>query len=62
MVCVDMGIPRGRAGFDISISAIFKEASGSLRGTLFRAPGFLGFDMAVTEGVCRVSNKKVRIS
>jgi len=44
-------IPRGRAGFDMSISAIFRDAMGSLRGTLFKVPGFLGFDMVATEGV-----------
>jgi hypothetical protein len=54
-------IPRGRTGFDISISAIFKEARGSLRGTLFKAPGFLGFDMAVTKGVS-CEQAKLRIS
>jgi hypothetical protein len=33
----------------MTISAIFREASGSLRGTLFKAGGFLGLDMIALE-------------
>lgn len=50
-------IPKGSAGFDISMSAIFNEANGSLRGTLFRGPGFLGFDIVATEEGGRVSTR-----
>jgi hypothetical protein len=36
-------------GLEMIMSAIFKDASGSLRGTLLRAGGFLGFDMLAVD-------------
>jgi hypothetical protein len=44
-------VPAGKNGFEMSMSAIFREANGSRRWTLSKVPGFFGLDMLL-EGGC----------